>query len=1087
MRVKGRLFWVLVLAMLLAGCPRPLFQPPASVPPTASSGLDVPVTVPPLEGQVESSVRRLQAGMTDIAVGATVSLIDTATNNTVSTTVTDASGRFILNFTLGFRPQSGKAYYLEAFKGLPINGEPNRAGASVARVRTLIAWDKGGWVSLTNSVPNAGISISRATTTVSVITSLRSVDAAPPKPLQLMGSIRDTHFIPTGGISAAEFDTVFALVEKALVEEADPLFFVAYDAVNRLFLAQPNGVALDPPTPLKGPIGTTVSISGSNLSATPEVRFNGVLGSELVVNPTQLALTVKVPPGATSGPLTLKVGSLVFAIGNFAVANWDGRKPFDSLDNLYVASYGSNQVFKVTPAGVTSVFAEDPAFQNPRGIVVDAQDNVYVSSYNGHKIFKLTPQGAVSEVASGGLLNQPWALTIDGDGKIYVANYTGDDILVIPPGGTPEPYASGIDGPTGLAFAPNGELWVTGRVDGNVYRVPQGGGLATVVAGGFSLPTGVCFDSAGNAYVTNRDKHEIVRISPQGHVSTFATFNYYPESIAMRTNGILTVSGTRQYMIEYDLNGRIVGHHSASHLNYGIAIDSERNLYVTSGRGWGANSKSVHKAKFNSVTQKHDLLAPLSTDFLNPTSVAVDPSGNVFVGDWTDGIYRLDKGASSPYQYARGVGAIDAMVFDGPDRMYAASYTNHTVYRFNNGAIDKRYGLAYYFRDMVRDPADGAIYVADYWQDKILRIDPVTGDLTNFTEDGSVIDAYCLTLGPDGHLYAGEFNADRIVKIDKTSKAVSVYATGINTPIALVFDKTGRLFVSNWDNARIHRVPAAGPFPYNASAASNYHATGIDNPRGLAVDAQNNLYYAAWYAGKVFKIPSAGGVPQEYGTGLKTPYRMIFDSATGKLYVYDYGYRDLYVVPKDGGTGVPQFIENRGIGLAGMIRDDAGVFYFSGQDHPRVFRLDPATRKMDLFAQGPVSPSGLAVVGKYVYGVDWDGESIFRIDTDTDAIRVVKDTRVAMKGIAVNPADGKVYVQPWGQRPKVINDLATGAWSDYSTGEHGLGAIAFDTNGDMYSTTWDWAGSTNRGFVVRTRAADGQTEPAPIWLNYGNF
>jgi streptogramin lyase len=1024
--------------------------------------------------------------MTDIAVGATVSLIDTTTNNTVSTTVTDASGRFILNFTVGFRPQSGKAYYLEAFKGLPIDGEPNRAGASVARVRTLIAWDKGGWVSLTNAMPNAGISISRATTTISVITSLRSVESNPPNPLQLIGSINDTTFTPAGGISAEEFGTVFDFVEKALAEEADPLYFVAYDPANHLFLAQPVGVAIDPPSPLKGPIGTTVSVSGSNLSATPEVRFNGTLGTDMVVNSTQLALTVKVPPGATSGPMTLKVGSLVFGIGNFAVANWDGRKPFDSQDNLYVASYGSNQVFRVTPAGVTSVFAEDPGFTNPRGIVVDAQDNVYVSSYNGHKIFKVDPQGGISEYATGGGLDYPWHLTIDGAGKIYVANYDSDNILVIPPGGgTPQEYATGINGPTGLAFAPNGELWVTGRIDGSVYKIPAGGGAATVVAAGFNLPTGVCFDSAGNAYVTNRDKHQIVRISPQGHVSIFATFNYYPESIAMRSNGTLMVSGPRQYIIEYDLNGRTVGYRSASHMNYGIAFDSERNLYVTSGRGWGAQSKSVHKATYDPVTGKHGLLKPLSTDFLNPTSVALDPAGNVYVGDWTDGIYRLDKGAASPYQYARGVGSIDDMAFDGQGRMYAASYSNHAVYRFNNGAIDKRYGFAWNFLDMVRDPVDGTIYVTDYWQDKILKIDPVSGDLTNFTEDGSVKDAYSLIMGPDGNLYAGEFYNDRIVKIDKASRAVSVYATGINTPIGLAFDSTGQLFVSNWDDSRIHRVPAAPTTPYYAY--NNRYVTGIDRPRGLAIDAQDNLYYAAWYAGTVFKIPAATGTPVAYGTGLKTPYRMIFDNPTGKLYVYDYGYRDLYAVPAGGGTGVPQFIENRDIGLAGMIRDADGVFYFSGQDHPRVFRLDPTTRKMDLFATGPVSPAGLEVVGQYVYGVDWDGQSIFRIDTVTDAIRVVKDTRVAMKGIARNPVDGKIYVQPWGSRPKVLDDLATGAWSDYSTGDHGLGAIAFDANGDMYSTTWDWAGSTSRGLVVRTRAADGVNEPAPIWLNYGSF
>src|SRR5206468_719381 len=64
-----------------------------------------------------------------------------------------------------------------------------------------------------------------------------------------------------------------------------------------------------PPTissfsPVSGPVGTAVSINGTNFDSSSIVRFNGVSATRTVVSPTQITCTV--PGGATSGNISVQ-------------------------------------------------------------------------------------------------------------------------------------------------------------------------------------------------------------------------------------------------------------------------------------------------------------------------------------------------------------------------------------------------------------------------------------------------------------------------------------------------------------------------------------------------------------------------------------------------------------------------------------------------------------------------------------------------------------------------------------------------------------------------------------------------------------
>jgi YD repeat-containing protein len=100
-----------------------------------------------------------------------------------------------------------------------------------------------------------------------------------------------------------------------------------YDAVGNLHsitrsaLPGSNGLAILNFTPQQGPVGATVTIQGQGFSATPSadlVEFDGTPAT--VTAATATALTVTVPSGATTGPISVTVaGVTVTSSSNFKV------------------------------------------------------------------------------------------------------------------------------------------------------------------------------------------------------------------------------------------------------------------------------------------------------------------------------------------------------------------------------------------------------------------------------------------------------------------------------------------------------------------------------------------------------------------------------------------------------------------------------------------------------------------------------------------------------------------------------------------------------------------------------------------------
>ena len=181
---------------------------------------------------------------------------------------------------------------------------------------------------------------------------------------------------------------------------------------------------------------------------------------------------------------------------------------------------------------------------------------------------------------------------IDRNGVIYttVSGTKGQQVPVsiyrITPQGDVEPFASDILNATGLAFAPDGDLYVTSRHAGQVLRVNERGAVS-IFAEGLGVVTGIAFDAQGHLYVGDR-RGTILQFSAAGEPRTLAKLapSATAYHLAFDDGGRLLVSyptlscNDQIYAIAPD--GEVQTIASGLGRAQGLALDRDQNLYVVS-------------------------------------------------------------------------------------------------------------------------------------------------------------------------------------------------------------------------------------------------------------------------------------------------------------------------------------------------------------------------------------------------------------------------------------------------------------------------------------------------------------------------
>src|SRR5437016_8148290 len=185
---------------------------------------------------------------------------------------------------------------------------------------------------------------------------------------------------------------------------------------------------------------------------------------------------------------------------------------------------------------------------------------------------------------------------LDAEGNIY-ATYSGRrgqktpvSIYKITPKAAVTPFVTDIVNATGLAFSLSGDLFVSSRNEGNVYRVDHTGRTESFIEG-MGIATGIALDHDNNLYVGDRSG-SIFKISPNKEVFVFATLepSIAAYHLAFGFDDYLYVAGptTSSFDSIYRISpsGAVDRFFTGLGRPQGLAFDIEGTLYaVASYRG----------------------------------------------------------------------------------------------------------------------------------------------------------------------------------------------------------------------------------------------------------------------------------------------------------------------------------------------------------------------------------------------------------------------------------------------------------------------------------------------------------------------
>lgn len=181
------------------------------------------------------------------------------------------------------------------------------------------------------------------------------------------------------------------------------------------------------------------------------------------------------------------------------------------------------------------------------------------------------------------------------------------------------------------------------------------------------------------------------------------------------------------------------------------AVDAEGNVYVTySGQRGQKVPVSLYKVTANNTVK------PFITSLVNPTGLAIDHHGNLFVSCRNDGtIHRITADGRSS-QWIEGMGIATGIAFDREDSLF----------------VGDRSGT-------------------------IFKISPEREIFVFATLEPSMA-AYHLAFSPTGDLYVcgpTTSSFDRLYRISPAGE-VTVFYRGLGRPQGLAFDRVGNLYIA---------------------------------------------------------------------------------------------------------------------------------------------------------------------------------------------------------------------------------------------------------------------------------------------------
>jgi uncharacterized protein (TIGR03437 family) len=475
-------------------------------------------------------------------------------------------------------------------------------------------------------------------------------------------------------------------------------------------------------------------------------------------------------------------------------------------------------------------------------------------------------------------------------------------------------------------------------------------------------------------------------------------------------------------------------------VNIGIATDSAGNVYIADGQlnhvcKLTPGGVMTAVAGSGSPSFSGDGGSSVAASLNAPAAVAIDASGNMFIGDSFN--LRVRKVVAGIISTFVGIGTSRPIGDGGPAKSASVNVPE------GNPAID---------------PA-GNLFFSDTGNNRVRKVTPA-GVITTvagngafgFSGDGgpaasaSFRSPLDVALDSNGNLYILDQFNNRVRKVSQSGTITTFAGSGdlgfagdggpatsasFSHPQGIAFDKAGNLFISDNGNHRIRKVTPAGiittvagngtaAFSGDGGPATN---ASLNSPVGLAFDASGNLYIGERSNNRVRKVNLAGTISTVAGNGT-------FGSSG------------------DGGQATNSSIE-----VEYLAVDNAGNLLIaqniaSGAPDSRIRSVTPTGIISTVVGAGPRGFSGdgglasaAALAGPEGLAVDANG-NLFIVDAGNGRIRKVLATPLSY---TVSPATVSFTAASRGAAPAPQTVRVTSAFAGLACGFQSTAAWLFLT------------------------------------------